>query len=389
MARDGKTEGKAFRQADLVTGVNRFFGKQAIEKVLELEQVAAVKRARASLTGTEALTPSKIRTIKSAVELTDYQKYVVTLEGYVDGFYHDDEDLSKATMTRYTGQTGKYMDMTFKESYDKHIVIMRDLLPKYDDLKEGVRKEMISYVYRGDLGFAHNMRKELNKTPPDYKAAFLAASNWDEKNYYDKDALTGVKARKLRAMTAIGKAAGLDDDAIELRIKTVADFLKQDKEVSPEAQTKEERNNAKTRRLESYSDPVIRKLMADPKIGKKTLGYLEKGEYGKAAAEVVNYGAGRTAQPISIKHQGLIQGVIDARPTSSLDTTTSDTYAANTDDVANMTRILNQSISSSETQGDRLAAIDLDINAEDANNWLSSLNGGGQEGYQQQGLRTV
>jgi len=30
-----------------------------------------------------------------------------------------------------------------------------------------------------------------------------------------------------------------------------------------------------------------------------------------------------------------------------------------------------------------------DINAEDANHWLASLNGGGQEGYQQQGLRTV
>ena len=285
MARDGKTERKAFRQSDLVTGVNRFFGKQAIEKVQEKLDADVRAKWGPSISDAEKMTAEL-----ASVQLNEYQKYVITLEGYVDGYYHDDEDLSKATMTRYTGQTGDYMNMTFKESYDEHIALMRGYLPNYDNLAEGVRKEMVSYVYRGDLGFAPSMRKELNKTPPDYKAAFLAASNWDEKNYYDKDALKGVKARKLRAMTAIGKASGLDDDAIALRTKTVADFLKQDKAERKAGQTKEERkawNNAKTRRLESYSDPVIRKLMADPKIGKKTLGYLKKGEYGKAAAEAM------------------------------------------------------------------------------------------------------
>ena len=88
-------------------------------------------------------------------KLTPLEEAIVREEGFVDGVYDDDAATSgigkKNIKTRGVGQTGKFMDMTFKESLAAKVTETKKLIPDYDSLDEGQKQAMVSLHYRGDL----------------------------------------------------------------------------------------------------------------------------------------------------------------------------------------------------------------------------------------------
>ena len=90
--------------------------------------------------------------------LDPIQQLVVKHEGYVAGVYKD----SKGIETSGVGQTGKYMDMSFKESYDVHLQDAKRFITNYDSLNEKQQMAILSLAYRGDLQQSPTFRKHVN-----------------------------------------------------------------------------------------------------------------------------------------------------------------------------------------------------------------------------------
>lgn len=100
--------------------------------------------------------------VKKVEELEGFldpiQKHVVIHEGYVDGVYED----SKKIKTSGVGQTGRYMDMSFKESYDEFVTLTKNYIPDYDNLSEKQQMSLLSLAYRGDLKLSPTFRDHVN-----------------------------------------------------------------------------------------------------------------------------------------------------------------------------------------------------------------------------------
>jgi len=80
-------------------------------------------------------------------ELTPVQRRIVELEGYVPTEYED----TKGIVTKGVGQTGNYMDMSFKEVAEIHEDVARNLINDYDELPVELQAELAQLAYRGDL----------------------------------------------------------------------------------------------------------------------------------------------------------------------------------------------------------------------------------------------
>lgn len=95
---------------------------------------------------------------KDEGSLTATQKHLVTLEGYVRGEYQD----TKGITTRGVGQTGKFADMTFKQSFEAHVKRAKSYIRNFDTYPDFVKQELIQAEYRGDLGNSPKFRSLLN-----------------------------------------------------------------------------------------------------------------------------------------------------------------------------------------------------------------------------------
>tara|TARA_R110000803_G_C11855043_1_gene306385 strand:- start:89 stop:598 length:510 start_codon:yes stop_codon:yes gene_type:complete len=87
------------------------------------------------------------------------ERRVVTLEGYVNGVYLD----SKGIKTTGVGQTGKWLDKTFKQAFKHHELLTKRLIPTYHKLPETLQAELVQATYRGDLGQSKNAVALFNK----------------------------------------------------------------------------------------------------------------------------------------------------------------------------------------------------------------------------------
>ena len=118
----GGAEGATILESDKVITSGHFFGgSDAIKKVEAIEG-----------------------------ELTDAQKRVVELEGYVDTPYYD----TKGIVTSGVGQTGEFIKKGFKASYKEHEDRAEDKIPSLKTLPEELQAELIQAEYRGDLGLS-------------------------------------------------------------------------------------------------------------------------------------------------------------------------------------------------------------------------------------------
>lgn len=132
--------------------------------------------------------------------LTYAERRVVEEEGFVDGKYKD----TKGIVTAGVGQTGKYINMSFEESFNDHVKKTKKLVPSLDSLPEDVQAELIQATYRGDLGGSPTFRKLLNAGK--YEEA--AQEFLNNKDYRESIKGNGaVAGRMQRVAEAVAKLA--------------------------------------------------------------------------------------------------------------------------------------------------------------------------------------
>lgn len=168
---------------------HQFYGQDAIAKVEELE-------------GT----------------LSEEEKRIVSLEGFVDVPYLD----SEGNWTIGAGLSKKFKDSTFKEAFVKHRDRAAKSIKGFDELPELLRAELIQAEYRGDLGQSKKFREKFNKarTMGDY---ILAAEEFLDNKDYRKSRKkgTGIADRMQAVADAVvqyGFEAPLNDTQGDVRV---------------------------------------------------------------------------------------------------------------------------------------------------------------------------
>jgi hypothetical protein len=111
--------------------VKVFYGHQAIAEVERLEN--------------RKLSPIECR--------------VVVEEGFVPEVYRD----TKGVLTYGVGQTGKYINMGFKASFEAHVEKAKKMIKGYETFPEYLQEELIQCCYRGDLGMSPKTVKYINR----------------------------------------------------------------------------------------------------------------------------------------------------------------------------------------------------------------------------------
>lgn len=96
---------------------------------------------------------------KEKVKLTDAQKRVVELEGYVPGYYLD----TKNIVTYGVGQTGDYMNLGFVASYEHHQEKTENIFGPLADYPADLAGEFVQLVYRGDAKKKHNWVQQVKR----------------------------------------------------------------------------------------------------------------------------------------------------------------------------------------------------------------------------------
>lgn len=128
-------------------------------------------------------------------ELTPVQRRIVELEGYVPTEYED----TKGIVTKGVGQTGNYMDMSFKEVAEIHEDVARNLINDYDELPVELQAELAQLAYRGDLQQSNETVALFNKGK--YEEASVELLN--NKEFKSEDTPEHIKQRLRDASRAM------------------------------------------------------------------------------------------------------------------------------------------------------------------------------------------
>lgn len=92
-------------------------------------------------------------------KLTIAQKRIVSIEGYVPGYYLD----SKGITTYGVGQTGEYMEQSFLPIYNKMYDRAESIFGSMGNMPEDLQGELLQLVYRGDAKKSHNWVQQFKK----------------------------------------------------------------------------------------------------------------------------------------------------------------------------------------------------------------------------------
>lgn len=141
------------------------------------EVQAADRHPTKTLYGKDAIN----RVIQDEGDVDDVQKYVIVHEGFVDGAYQDTKDIT----TSGVGQTGKYRDMTFKQTYDIHYQDAKRMIPNLDKMSKERQKAIMSLAYRGDLVKSPTFRGLINEGK--FQEASVELLNHEEYEGYKKN----------------------------------------------------------------------------------------------------------------------------------------------------------------------------------------------------------
>ena len=121
---------------------------------------------------------------------TPTMNYIIHHEGFVDGDYDD----TKGIKTRGVGQTGEYMNMTFKESYFAHEDKAADIIPSFHQQHPDTQKALMSLIYRGDMKSSHQWVKDFNNGEYE-KAAVELLNHKEYKDLVAKGEPSGIITR--------------------------------------------------------------------------------------------------------------------------------------------------------------------------------------------------
>ena len=150
--------------------------------------------------------------VKREGDLTPLQASVVVEEGFVDGIYEDDAADSgiakKNVKTAGVGQTGKYIDMSFKEAFDDKLQEAKKMFPGFDDLSLEKQEAVMSTHYRGDRRLKSGKTAKWVKLFNEGKYEKAATELLDHKEYKKRKSNNpndGVVKRLERASMNIAK----------------------------------------------------------------------------------------------------------------------------------------------------------------------------------------
>ena len=173
------------KNEDLASSGHWFTGQAAIDKVEELEG-----------------------------PLTPAQKRVISLEGFVDAPYLD----SKGVWTIGAGQTDKFKNKTFKETFLNHELKLVKKIPKLAKLPEALQAELMQSAYRGGI---LGSRKTLNLiNAGDLQGA--AEEFLDHDEFLDADTPDGIVNRMMsvsKALWTAGDVGGEVEESIQRQLK--------------------------------------------------------------------------------------------------------------------------------------------------------------------------
>ncbi|AUR82617.1 lysozyme domain protein [Vibrio phage 1.026.O._10N.222.49.C7] len=91
--------------------------------------------------------------------LSPIERVIVEEEGYADAPYAD----TKGITTTGVGQTGEYSGMSAKEAIADKTQQTRNLIPAFDSLDVDTQAQLVSAMYRGDLGQSPKSRALFNQ----------------------------------------------------------------------------------------------------------------------------------------------------------------------------------------------------------------------------------
>jgi hypothetical protein len=132
-------------------------------------------------------------------DLTHAMRRVIEEEGFVDGIYED----HKGIKTAYVGQTGVWINKTFKESFEYHKQEALRMVPGLENYPEYLQAELIQATYRGDLQMSPTFRKYLNNK----KYMSASVEFLDHKEYKNPKTPKSIKKRLEKVSNAVEKFA--------------------------------------------------------------------------------------------------------------------------------------------------------------------------------------
>jgi len=123
---------------------------------------AEMRKAKKVLYGKDAI--KKVEELEGR-KLSYSEKRVVEEEAFVDGYYLDTENV----LTYGVGQTRKYIEAGFKESFEAHKKETKRIIKNFDTLPEYLQAELIQATYRGDIATGRKKDGTLLGSPTTQK----------------------------------------------------------------------------------------------------------------------------------------------------------------------------------------------------------------------------
>jgi hypothetical protein len=127
------------------------------------------------------------------------QRRVAEEEGYVSVPYYDGDKYGNQTVTYGVGQTGDYMDMSFKQTFKIHEQELKQIIPNYNTFPEKVQGELMQAMYRGDITGSPKTVALINAG----KFSQAAKEFLNNEEYRSKKTPKSIKNRMKRVSKAI------------------------------------------------------------------------------------------------------------------------------------------------------------------------------------------
>lgn len=142
--------------------------------------------------------------------LSPIERVIVEEEGYADAPYAD----TKGITTTGVGQTGDYTSMSAKEAIADKTQQTRQLIPAFDNLDVDTQAQLVSAMYRGDLGQSPKARALFNQGK--YAEAADEFLNNDE---YRTTQHPAIQRRMERVADAMRNAGNTQEAAAEFELQ--------------------------------------------------------------------------------------------------------------------------------------------------------------------------
>ena len=144
---------------------------------------------------------------KEGRKLSYAERRVVEEEGYVPALYKD----NKGITTFGVGQTGKYIDKSFDETFQDHVKRAKKRIKNFDTLPEEMQAELVQAEYRGDLGQSPKFVRLFNEGKFTEAAKEFTDNDDFRTSVKDKTGVAGRMRKVAASVTGLSTPAQVED----------------------------------------------------------------------------------------------------------------------------------------------------------------------------------